>query len=332
MKRIPSLDGMRAISIAAVVVGHILRGRGYTSVWGAYGNTGVRIFFVISGFLITKLMLNEHARTSSISLSDFYIRRAYRILPAALAFIAAAVIIDWREMTLFHVGMAVFYLADYDYALPWVFRHLWSLSVEEQFYLLWPAVLKRWYHKRVQILVGVLICAPVLHMFLYAMKVPTGGYGLFPVLTDNLAIGCILAVLEPKIPRIPGYVALLMCSAIIFVPLYIAPTAPRTFFSVLVLHPVFLISIAGVILHVVRRPYFFLNCWPIDWIGRISYSLYLWQEPFCPNPKFSPGTAVVLALVSACVSYYLIERPALRLREKRSKESTQPIAEACIAA
>src|SRR5581483_5448669 len=116
MKRIPSLDGLRAISIAAVVVGHLLKTHGYVSLLGAYGDTGVRIFFVISGFLITKLMLNEHARTSTISLKDFYIRRAYRILPAALVFIAAAVVIDWREMSWLHVGAAVFYLADYDYA------------------------------------------------------------------------------------------------------------------------------------------------------------------------------------------------------------------------
>ncbi|HEV2397056.1 MAG TPA: acyltransferase [Candidatus Sulfotelmatobacter sp.] len=332
MKRIPSLDGLRAISIAAVVVGHILRGRGYTSVFGSYGNTGVRIFFVISGFLITRLMLNEHTRTSAISLKDFYVRRAYRILPAALVFVAAAVIIDWQEMTWLHVGAAVFYLADYDYAVPWVFRHLWSLSVEEQFYLLWPAVLKRWYNKRVQILVAVSIFAPLLHLVLYAFKVPGGGYGLFPVLTDNLAIGCLLAVLEPRIPRIPGYTALLMTFAIVFIPLYVAPTVPRTLFSVLILHPIFLISIAGVIAHVVQTPYRFLNRWPTDWIGRISYSLYLWQEPFCPNPRYRPLTALVLALSAACISYYVVERPALRLREKRSKARKQEVATAYIAA
>src|SRR6476660_10002524 len=167
MKRIPSLDGLRAISIAAVVVGHLSKAQHSTALWGAYGNTGVRIFFVISGFLITKLMLTEHDRTSDISLRDFYIRRAYRILPAALVFIAVAVVIDWKEMRWLHVGAAVFYLADYDLAAPWIFGHLWSLSVEEQFYLLWPAILKRWYERRVAILVGVSIFAPVLHLVLY---------------------------------------------------------------------------------------------------------------------------------------------------------------------
>jgi peptidoglycan/LPS O-acetylase OafA/YrhL len=332
MKRIPSLDGLRAISIAAVVVGHLTKAQHSTALWGAYGNTGVRIFFVISGFLITKLMLTEHDRTSDISLRDFYIRRAYRILPAALIFIAAAVIIDWKEMTWLHVGAAVFYLADYDFAAPWIFGHLWSLSVEEQFYLLWPAILKRWYEKRVAILVGVSIFAPVLHLVLYYFKVPSGGYGLFPVLTDNLAVGCLLAVLEPRIPKIPGYVAVMMTFAIVLIPLYTAPTVSRTFFSVLILHPVFLVSIAGVISHVVRHPYRFLNWGPVEWVGRISYSLYLWQEPFCPNPRFRPWTAAILALATACISYYVVEQPALKFRNRRSKKSATRVSEACIAA
>lgn len=332
MKRIPSLDGLRAISIAAVVVYHLLKARDITTVFDAYGNTGVRIFFVISGFLITQLMLKEHERTLDISLKDFYMRRAYRIFPAALAFIIAAVIIDWKEMTWLHVGAAVFYLADYDYALPWVFRHLWSLSVEEQFYLLWPAVLKRWYSKRVPILVGVCIFAPLLHLVLYYFKVPGGGYGLFPVLADNLAIGCLLAIIEPRIPTIPGSATLAMTVAIVLIPLYTASSIERTLLGVLILHPLFLISIAGVISHVVRRPYRFLNCRPVEWLGRISYSLYLWQQPFCPNPRFRPSLAIVFALATACASYYLIERPALKLRDRISKKKQLQRSDAYIAA
>ena len=332
MKRIPSLDGLRAISIAAVVVGHIAKARHSTALWGAYGNTGVRIFFVISGFLITKLMLAEHERTNDISLRDFYIRRAYRILPAALVFIAVAVVIDWKQMTWLHVGAAVFYLADYDFAVPWIFGHLWSLSVEEQFYLLWPAILKRWYAKRTAMLIGVMISAPVLHLVLYYFRVPVGGYGLFPVLTDNLAIGCLIAVLEPRIPKIPLRAALPMAFAVLLIPLYSAHSVPRTIISVMIFHPLFLISIGGVLLHVVRRPYRFLNWGPIVWLGQISYSLYLWQQPFCPNPKFQAAIAVVLALLAASLSYYLVEQPALRLRERRARQVKEKTSDAYIAA
>ncbi len=327
MKRIPSLDGLRAISIAAVVVGHVAKALHSTAAWGAYGNTGVRIFFVISGYLITRLLLSEHARTSSISLRDFYIRRAYRILPAALVFVAAGVFIDWRHMTWYHVAAAVFYVANCDYSLPWIFGHLWSLSVEEQFYLLWPSVLKRWYRHRVAILITVMLAAPVLHVILYYFKVPAGGDALFPVVADNLAIGCLLAMLESRIPRIPGYVALAMTAAIFLIPFFPARSVPLTLFSVFFLHPVFLASIAGVLLHVVRRPYWFLNCGPVVWLGQISYSLYLWQEPFCPNPRFRPLPAITFAIAAACISYYLVERPALNRRDKGQK-GTEGIKEA----
>lgn len=319
MKRIPSLDGLRAISIMAVVVGHIAKARHSTALWGAFGNTGVMIFFVISGYLITKLLITEYDRTSSISLREFYIRRAYRILPAGLVFIAVGVVIDWHEMTWYHVASAAFYLACYDYTAPWIFGHLWSLSVEEQFYLLWPGVLKRWHKYRVAILLGVMAFSPLLRAVLYYFKVPGGGMGLFPVVADTLAIGCLLAILDQWIPRIPGYTALAMTLAVVFIPFYPARTVTRTVFVLVILHPLFYVSIAGVILHVIRRPYRFLNCRPVVWLGQISYSLYLWQEPFCPNPRFRPAYAILFSLIAACVSYYAIEKPALNLRNRRAK-------------
>jgi peptidoglycan/LPS O-acetylase OafA/YrhL len=332
MKRIPSLDGLRAISILAVVVGHVAKALGSKAVWGAYGNTGVRIFFVISGYLITRLLLAEHDRTSTIGLREFYIRRAYRILPAAVVFIAAGVIIDWQHMTWYHVAAALFYVANCDYSIPWIFGHLWSLSVEEQFYLLWPGVLKRWYQHRIPILAGVMAFAPALHVVLYYFKVPGGGDALFPVVADNLAIGCLVAMLESRIPRIPGYAAVAMTAAILLIPWYPARSVTRTLFAVFVLHPVFLASIAGVMLHVVRRPYWLLNCAPVVWLGQISYSLYLWQEPFCPNPRFRPAVAIALALATACVSYYAVERPALNLRERQAKNRKKQALEARVAA
>ncbi len=331
MTRIPSLDGLRAISIAAVVAGHVAKAMHSTAVWGAFGNTGVRIFFVISGYLITRLLLSEHDRTSSINLREFYIRRAYRLLPAALVFIAAGVIIDWHQMKWYHVAAAVFYVANCDYSLPWIFGHLWSLSIEEQFYLLWPSILKRWYEQRVPILIGVMVLAPVSHLILYYFRVPAGGDGLFPVLADNLAVGCLLAILESRIPRIPGYIALGMTLAVVVIPFFSARTVTRTLFMVSVLHPAFLVSIAGVILHVTRRPYRFLNCRPIEWLGRISYSLYLWQEPFCPNPRFRPAYAIAFAVTAACVSYYVIEQPALNMRDKRPKHRSGQTPEVYIA-
>ena len=100
MKRIPSLDGLRAISIALVILNHLVKWKHIHDlplpILGSYGNLGVHIFFVISGYLITSLLLREHQRTLTISLRDFYIRRAFRIFPAALVFIAVAMVLDWN--------------------------------------------------------------------------------------------------------------------------------------------------------------------------------------------------------------------------------------------
>lgn len=86
MKRIPSLDGLRAISISMVCVGHLAHAGPVPEFLGPYALTGVRVFFVISGYLITTILLDEHSQTSTINLRQFYIRRAYLILPAAAVF------------------------------------------------------------------------------------------------------------------------------------------------------------------------------------------------------------------------------------------------------
>src|SRR5450432_911915 len=89
MQRIPSLDGLRAISITLVILSHLVKWKHISlGVLGSYGELGVNVFFVLSGYLITNLLLREYERSSTISLRDFYIRRAYRIFPAAFVFLA----------------------------------------------------------------------------------------------------------------------------------------------------------------------------------------------------------------------------------------------------
>ncbi len=249
-------------------------------------------------------------------------------LPCGIVFLMVAVVVDCHQMSSYHVAAALLYLANYDYSQPWIFGHLWSLSVEEQFYILWPSVLKRWHQHRRAILLGVIAFAPVLHAILYRLKVPEGGDALFPVIADNLAMGCLLAMLAPRIPRINGYLALAMTAAVILVPYYPANTVPRTLLMLFFLRPLFHLSIAGVVLHVIQVPYGFLNWRAVEWLGRISYSLYLWQEPFCPNPNFRPVYAILLALAAASLSYYCVEQPMLKLREKRKRERGTAIARA----
>lgn len=321
MERIPSLDGLRAISITLVILSHLVKWKHVSlEVIGSYGALGVHVFFVLSGFLITNLLLREYERTSTIRLGEFYVRRAYRIFPAAFMFLAVVIVLYWQQMRWYHKFAAVLYLANMDISRPWIFGHLWSLGIEEQFYLLWPFGLKKWQSHKTAVLLCVLIVTPIFWVGLYAFKVRNGLVGSLPVYADQLAIGCLLAIFAPRIPKISGRLAFVMVLATFLIPWFPAISPGRTLFMLFVLRPMLNLSIAGLVLHVIQVPYRALNWSPVAWLGKISYSLYLWQELFCSNPSFHLGYFLVIpALACACLSYYCVEQPMLRLREKRAR-------------
>jgi peptidoglycan/LPS O-acetylase OafA/YrhL len=323
MKRIPSLDGLRAISITLVILGHLAKWK-HASIdaIGFYGELGVQVFFVLSGYLITNLLLREYNHSSTIGLRNFYIRRAYRIFPAAFVFLAVVVTLYWRQTRWYHVAAAVFYVANMDLSRPWIFGHLWSLSIEEQFYLLWPFAVKKWHRHKTAILLSVFLFTPVFRTVLYAFKVHGPLAGSLPVQADPLAIGCLLAIFAPRMRQIKGYLALTMLGLAIVIPVFPATSAARTLFMLFVLRPLLDVCLAGLVLHVIQVPYRVLNWTPVAWLGKISYSVYLWQQLFCSNPNLHFGYALVLpTLACACLSYYLVERPMLRLREWRSRST-----------
>jgi peptidoglycan/LPS O-acetylase OafA/YrhL len=329
-QRIPSLDGLRAISITLVILSHLVKWK-HVSLerMQTYGDLGVHVFFVLSGYLITNLLLREHDRTSTINLRDFYIRRAFRIFPAAFVFLAVVVILYWHQMHWYHVVAALLYVANMDISRPWIFGHLWSLSIEEQFYLLWPFAVKKWHRHRTVILLCVFLATPIFRTALYAFKVHNGLIGSLPAHADQLAIGCLLAIFAPRLPRIGGYVALIMVLIAILFPWFPATSPSRTLFMLFVLRPVLHVSIAGLVLHVIQVPYRALNWFPVAWLGKISYSVYLWQELFCSNPSLQFGYALVLpTLAAACLSYYLVEQPMLRVRERLARNRHIPAAAA----
>jgi peptidoglycan/LPS O-acetylase OafA/YrhL len=320
MKRVPSLDGLRAISILLVVAGHLARsGHAPQIFWDCYAEIGVRIFFVISGYLITGILLIEHDRTSTISLREFYIRRAFRIFPAALVFLLMVFVFYWHQLRWFDMAAALLYVANMDPLRPWILGHLWSLSLEEQFYLLWPGVLKRWYRHRTGILLGVFALAPVFQAAMYALKVHGGAAQTLPAISNNLAIGGLLAIFGGRLPRIKPYLAIFMTGIVIAVPLYSSSSAIGTLLALFVLRQLLYIAIAGIVLHVVQTPYWVLNWRPVVWLGKISYSLYLWQQPFCADPNLRSGYLAVFAFLCATLSYYLVEQPLLRVRDQRSR-------------
>jgi peptidoglycan/LPS O-acetylase OafA/YrhL len=320
--RIPSLDGLRAISISLVVVGHSVELRYHSStvadVAGSFANLGVRIFFIISGYLITTLLLKEYGKTSTIGLRDFYVRRAYRILPAAIVFMVPVFVIFRHELRWYHMAAAALYLANFDFSHPWFLGHLWSLSVEEQFYFLWPGVVKKWYRHRVAILVGVVGFAPVYRVACHLLGLHGRADETFPAVADVLAMGCLLAIFAPRLPRINAAWAGLMIVPVVLVPMYLGMMRFHlTLLLLFALWPLMHASIAGLLLHVVERPYWILNVRPVVWLGKISYSLYLWQQLFAYGDRHRPWYFVLFAVGLASASYYLVEQPMLRLRERR---------------
>jgi peptidoglycan/LPS O-acetylase OafA/YrhL len=321
MHRIPSLDGLRAISITLVILSHLVKWKHISlDVLGSYGALGVHVFFVLSGYLITNLLLREYERSSTINLREFYIRRAYRIFPAAFVFLVVVIVLYRHEIRWYHAAAALLYVANMDVTRPWIFGHLWSLSIEEQFYLLWPFALKKWQSRMTAILVGVMIVTPIFRTGLYGFRVHNGLVGSLPAFADQLAIGCLLAIFAPRIPRIRSSLAFAMVLLMILIPWFPAISPSRSLFMLFVLRPLLDLSIAGVVLHVIQVPYRALNWAPVAWLGKISYSLYLWQELFCSNAALHQGYVLVLpALACACLSYYCVEQPMLRLREKRRR-------------
>jgi peptidoglycan/LPS O-acetylase OafA/YrhL len=327
VQRIPSLDGLRAISISLVCIAHLTQAFPVPKFMVVYAFTGVQIFFVISGYLISTILLNEHCQTSTIDLRQFYIRRAYRILPAAAVFMLFAFVMYWHELRWFDIGAMLLYLVNFDPDRPWMVGHLWSLGVAEQFYFLWPSVLRKWYPHRIPILLGTVVFAPICTTICYYFKVPGGAIGTFPTVADTLAIGCLLAILSARIPRISGGAALAMLLAVVLIPRFPANTPARTLVLLFVLSPIMQCSIAGLVLHVVRSPYRILNFAPVMWVGRISYSLYLWQQPFFYAQTRQPAYKLLLGVALACLSYYFVEQPVLRLRGRKTQWAEIPLAE-----
>ncbi len=109
----------------------------------------------------------------------------------------------------------------------------------------------------------------------------------------------------------------------IVIPLYDASSALRTLLLLFVLNPILTAAIAGILIHVVQNPYRILNIAPVVWVGQISYSLYLWQQPFM-NPRSPLRYGIFAALGMACLSYYLVERPFLRYRDGQVRALSEP--------
>lgn len=332
---LPSLDGLRAISIALVLLGHLNGTRGFWKLdlgIGDYAHLGVVVFFVISGYLITRLLLLEYEKRGRVSLWLFYARRALRLFPAAYAFIACVCLLSWAGIT--HVQAAdiwhaATYTMNYLPGRSWPLGHLWSLSVEEQFYLIWPCTFVLLLPRRAGwIVAGVILFGPVARSagWLFLRGTPYYDLELFPMVADCLATGCLLAMIGGWLEGKSFYLRLFqpaysigLVALILLVNRYMGYTVVSVFGTSVVN-----VSLA-VLIH--RSVYCsrdwmgqVLNWKPIAFIGVLSYSLYLWQQLFLNRNSGAWVNAfpqnLLFTVTAALGSYFLLEKPFLRLRHR----------------
>ena len=337
-RHIPSLNGLRALSIILVIIAHAGDTRGapaWLRLLKPFGNLGVRVFFLISGFLITTLLLRECGAKGRIALGSFYARRTLRIFPgccfyiAVVALLRRANLVELRPGDLAH---ALTYTMNYHVDRAWALNHLWSLSVEEQFYLLWPILMVALGPRRaIRVAALSVLAAPFIRAIMwYALQsTPTAMTREFQAVGDSLALGCLLASRYNWLGGDSWYAAMAGSRLFAMVPIVGIILSMGTYlinqgvFYVLGQSLVNLMIAAG-IESCIRRPAGvpgrLCNMPAFDAIGTLSYSLYLWQELFLnPFDYRSHFTAfpqnIGLAIAAAWAARCLVERPFLRLKD-----------------
>jgi peptidoglycan/LPS O-acetylase OafA/YrhL len=335
--RIPSLDGFRAISIILVLFAHGRFSVGFPKQFSGiaqYGAVGVTIFFVISGFLITTLLLNEEVETGYINRKDFYIRRAFRILPVFLLYILLIAL--WRSVEDIHISNVnilralTFTVNFYPNWGPWFTSHIWSLSVEEQFYLIWPTIfiLFRKHLKTVLCLFIMYSCIirPI------SNRIPD--YNIFTlapyfIVSDSIMIGALGAIILFENPGLidrkmfSSRILKLVAIGTIVLFVYCIYNKKLSIISTPFGNTFISVSILFLLLSYIKPSgslvYKLLNNKIVVHVGILSYSMYIWQQFFIRGPnhyiwRVFPYNMIVIYIVSLA-SYYLWERQFLRLRK-----------------
>jgi peptidoglycan/LPS O-acetylase OafA/YrhL len=352
MSRIPSLDGLRALSIFLVMALHTMQGLPHALplIWYAIfnGDTGVFIFFVISGYLITSLLLHEQQKNGSISMRSFYFRRAMRILPPIYFYVAILLLLGLAgrlAVTKIDIFSALFFFRNYATGTSmWSLEHFWTLSVEEQFYLIWPFVLYLCLRHRsglsgrtaaAKVAFVVILVSPIIRVVSFLLPVPYLHHGgMFQMRADALMFGCVVALLQgtPAFERAYSFATKIWWVPPVVIFLSDCMGARfQNYWNFPLGFTVTGIAIAFFLLWCVRNPSSVvgrvLNARPVVHIGVLSYSIYIWQTLFLhrgneaifgPSLKFIrtfPGNWLAILIVAE-ISYYVVEQPSLRLRTR----------------
>jgi peptidoglycan/LPS O-acetylase OafA/YrhL len=348
--QLAGLDGLRAIAAFLVVFYHF-------GIPLVSGGLGVLMFFVLSGFLITWLLLRENDEIGSVSLRKFYVRRSLRIFPAFYCYaglIFAIVIVRHIRIVWPQALAALFYVSNYYQAINGDpntgLSHGWSLAIEEQFYLLWPVtfvLLRQNYRRMSQVLAGAILAVWVYRAALvFIFDVHQGYiYEAFDTRADHLLMGCLLAVMLRArfFPRFWNWISVRSWAAVAVVGLLAISSAAEMTYGAgyrdtvsFILNPLLtaiwitqLIALRGTAL------WGWANWGWVRYLGRISYSVYLYQQLMVGVAKkilSQQHVAVQLAGTIAAVvlvasgSHYFVERPFLKLKERFKRTEAGAVA------
>jgi peptidoglycan/LPS O-acetylase OafA/YrhL len=339
--RIPTLDGWRGIAILLVLFDHIqvaFKGD-YLAPWMQSGQHGVTIFFVLSGFLITSKLLE-----GPIDLRRFYIRRFFRLMPAAWAYLACLLLFDalchQHYVSMPEVASCVFFYRNFrGFDLTVAAGHFWSLSLEEQFYLVWPCILA---------LAGLRRSRRIATAIAFAAVVACAGWRFThwnyynrlwfnfqtQVRVDAILIGCLLAFAMSD-ARARKFI-------VRYAIWWTAPALVWLTWCLVTYHQLPPLSeslciaalLCATVCHSESAFFRWLNARPLTALGTISYSIYIWQQFFLldRNPTV---TLVMLCAMPffALASYHWLERPAMRFGNRLTSTSraTEPTADLALA-
>ena len=347
-RKIRSLDGLRAISICMVLIGHLspyLPANITNSIFFKFisnGTLGVSIFFVISGYLITKLLIQEKNKTGDVSLKNFYTRRVLRIFPIFYLYILLVIII---KMFFFsnivdnytEIGFAAMYLWNYKHIFNVngdagnYLNHYWSLSMEEQFYLLWPIAFIKIKRKHlIKTVILIIICMPLIRVATYFLMPGSRGQIHMMIQTggDTILIGCLAAILETqkeifrKVSKIfsNNYVGI-FSFLFLFIINKILNEKLGGAYSMSIgqsIENIFLVLFVLWCIYIENPFSKLLNTTVFVQIGIVSYSIYIWHVIILKNPgnvfPENPLFKITLIFLVGFLSYYLIETPILRLK------------------
>ncbi len=347
-ERIGALDGWRGFAILLVLVDHA--GEMAQSRWvhagTRLGATGVGIFFALSGFLITTLLLGEKAKSGRIRLGRFYVRRVFRLLPAVLVFLGTLFCL--RELNILPIPTVqllapLLLFRNYiggDWGAGWYTGHFWSLTVEEHFYLIWPLLLLAT-RANLKWLAGIALSVAAWREVSLHYNLLAGPWapGRTDIRIDSLLWGCILAVvfsrpeLREKLRKalnawvMLALLAIDVAANVLHGQHYYSAFEPIVL-GLLVVWPI-LYPASGL-----RR---FLDLSALQAVGKISYSLYIWQQlwllfPGVPMPFHvlqSFPVNLLMSFVCAAACYFLVEKPFIelgrRVTSSPARTAAQPV-------